>query len=109
MNKIILIGNLTKDPAAKKTQKGDTLCYFTVAVNGKEKADFFSVSAWGTLGENCSKFLSKGSKVAVVGKLSTSEVFSEKDGVKKTFVNVTASEVEFLTPKNKEQDPDLLF
>ena len=78
MNKLTIIGNLTRDPQLRTTQTGVNVCDFTVAVNRRQsaqqrqngqqpEADFFRVTAWRELGENCSKYLAKGRKVAVVG------------------------------------------
>ena len=77
MNKIILIGNLTRDPELRSTAGGTTVCTFTIAVNrrfapqgGEREADFFRINAWRQLGETCSRFLSKGRKVCVSGQLN---------------------------------------
>ena len=108
MNKLTIIGNLTRDPELRTTQAGVSVCTFTVAVNKRQtaaqrqngqqpEADFFRVSAWRELGENCAKWLIKGKKVAVVGPVSVS-TYQGQDG--KTYANmeVTASDVEFLSP-----------
>ena len=102
MNKLTIIGNLTKDPELRTTQSGISVCSFTVAVNrrranedGSRDADFFRVAAWRQLGENCAKWLIKGRKVCVVGPVSVS-TYTGQDG--KTYANleVTAEDVEFL-------------
>ena len=80
MNKVFIVGNLTRDPELRSTRDGISVCSFTVAVNrrvrnaeaGQPEADFFRVTAWRALGENCSKYLSKGRKVAVTGSVSVS-------------------------------------
>lgn len=80
------------------------MCSFTVAVNrrGKDEADFFNVSAWRQLGENCAKFLDKGRKVCVVGSVSVRTWDTgEKHGAS---LEVTADDVEFLSPRN-DVDP----
>ena len=72
MNKVFIVGNLTRDPELRSTRDGISVCSFTVAVNrrvrnaeaGQPEADFFRVTAWRALGENCSKYLSKGRKAA---------------------------------------------
>ena len=76
MNKCILIGNLTRDPELTTTATGVSLCRFSIAVNrayanqnGEREADFFNIVTWRGLAENCSKYLSKGRKVAVVGNI----------------------------------------
>ena len=77
----MIIGNLTRDPELRTTQNGKTVCSFSVAVNrrgrrdaqgNQPEADFFRVTAWRALGENCAKFLSKGRKVAVTGSVRVS-------------------------------------
>ena len=101
MNKLTIIGNLTKDPELRSTQSGISVCSFTVAVNRRrrqgeeEQTDFFRVAAWRQLGENCAKWLIKGRKVCVVGPVSVS-TYTGQDG--KTYANleVTAEDVEFL-------------
>lgn len=106
MQKIFLVGNLTGDPQSRVTQTGKNVCSFTVAVNrrhradGQPEADFFRVTAWEKLGENCQQYLAKGRKAAVTGTVSVS-TYQGKDG--KTYANldVLADEVEFLTPKEK--------
>ena len=86
MNKLYIIGNLTKDPETRTTQSGSTVCSFTVAVNRRRsqnsnqpEADFFRVNAWNQLGEICQKYLNKGSKAAVVGRVSVS-TYQGNDG-----------------------------
>ena len=104
MNHITLIGNLTKDPELRMTPSNVPVCSFTIAVNrrhGEKQTDFFRVQAWRGLGENCSKYLKKGRKVAVVGELQTRTY--EKDGQTKLSMDVVASEVEFLSPSEKSE------
>lgn len=104
MNKLTIIGNLTRDPETRVTQSGSSVCTFTVAVNRRGKndeADFFRVSAWNKLAETCKKSLSKGRKVAVTGPVSVS-TYTGQDG--KTYANleVMAQDVEFLSPKAEQ-------
>ena len=108
MNKITIIGNLTKAPELRSTQDGTPVCGFTVAVNRQRTknnpepgADFFNVNAWRGLGENCAKFLDKGRKVAVTGRISLRTW--EKDGKHGASLEVTADEVEFLSPRSEAQ------
>lgn len=104
MNKLFIIGNLTKDPELRTTPTGKSVCSFTVAVNRRRKvegqpdADFFRVSTWDAMGENCGKYLSKGKKVAVTGSVSA-RAFSGDDGSARAQLEVFAQDVEFLTPK----------
>ena len=74
MNKVFLIGNLTRDPELSQLPSGVSVCKFGLAVNrnftnssGEREVDFFNITAWRGLGENCAKYLSKGRKVSVVG------------------------------------------
>jgi single-strand DNA-binding protein len=104
MNRVFLIGNLTKAPELRSTQDGTPVCGFTVAVNRPKTknnpepgADFFNVNAWRGLGENCAKFLDKGRKVAVTGRISLRTW--EKDGKHGASLEVLAEDVEFLSSR----------
>lgn len=103
MNKLYIIGNLTNDPELRTTTAGVNVCSFTVAVNrrkkveGQPEADFFRVSAWREKGENCAKFLSKGKKVCVIGPVAV-RTYTGNDGNTRAQMEVTADEVEFLSP-----------
>ncbi len=106
MNKIMLIGNLTKDPECSTTQSGVTFTRFTIAVNrpftnseGEHVADYFDVIAWRMLAEHCAKYLYKGSKVGIHGSVQRRQ-YEDRDGIKRTSFDVVADEVKFLTPKN---------
>jgi single-strand DNA-binding protein len=107
MNKIMIIGNLTKAPELRSTQDGTPVCGFTVAVNRQKTknnpepgADFFNVNAWRGLGENCAKYLDKGRKVAVSGRISLRTW--EKDGKHGASLEVLAEDVEFLTSRTAD-------
>ena len=107
MNKLTIIGNLTRDPELRTTSSGVNVCTFTVAVNrrkqqGKEEeVDFFRVTAWRERGELCAKFLQKGRKVCVIGPVGVN-TYTANDGSTKANLEVTADEVEFLSPKVSE-------
>ena len=112
MNKVFLIGNLTRDPELRTTQTGVSVCSFTIAVNrrrpsnaeaGQPEADFFRVTAWRQLGEICAKYLAKGRKVSVVGSVSAS-AYTGSDGQARASLEVQADDVEFLTPKSEQGD-----
>lgn len=108
MNKLTIIGNLTRDPETRVTQSGSSVCSFTVAVNRRGKsdeADFFRVSAWNKLAETCQQYLSKGRKVAVTGPVSVS-TYTGQDGKAYANLEVMAQDVEFLTPKGEQTAPD---
>lgn len=106
MNKIIIIGNLTREPELSTTSSGNSVCNFTVAVNRRKtgqqtdqpESDYFRVTAWRQLGELCAKYLSKGRKVSIVGTVGVS-TYEGKDGTTKASLEVTADEVEFLSAK----------
>ena len=114
MNKVYLIGNLTRDPEVSETGSGLTLCRFSIAVNrnysssdGERQTDFFNITVWRALAENCGKYLKKGSKVAVVGSLQNRS-YEDKDGIKRNVTDIVANEVEFLSSKNSgegDEDP----
>lgn len=102
INKVFLVGNLTREPESRTTAQGISVCSFTIAVNNrrdKEKADFVRVTAWRQLGENCMKYLQKGKKVCVVGPVSVS-TYEGKDGKTYASMEVTADDVEFLSPRD---------
>ena len=106
MNKAYIIGNLTADPELRTTTSGKNVCSFTVAVNrrNREGADFFRVTAWDALGENCNKFLTKGRKVAVVGSVSV-HAYQTKNGDPAASLELNAQEVEFLsTPAERAEN-----
>ena len=111
MNKIILIGNLTRDPELRTTPNGYSVCEFTIAVNdrnarrqqnGQESAQFFRISAWRQLGENCQRYLAKGRKVFVSGPL-TARTYQANDGTTRVSLEVQADDVEFLSSRNDDQ------
>lgn len=107
MNKLMIIGNVTKDPELRNTQNGIPVCSFNVAVNRRlganaehPEADFFRVTAWRQLGQNCHLYLTKGKKVAVVGSVSAS-AYMGNDGKPRASLEITADDVEFLSPRNE--------
>lgn len=110
MNKTFIVGNLTKDPEIRTTQAGIPVCTFTVAVNRRlganaehPEADFFKVTAWRQLGQNCHLFLTKGKKVSVVGSVSAS-AYTGNDGQPRASLEITADDVEFLSPKGDAKE-----
>ena len=112
MNKVILIGNLTRDPELTETPTGVSVCRFAIAVSrdyanadGNRETDFFNITVWRGRAENCGKYLKKGNKVAIVGSLQTRS-YEDKDGIKRNVTDVIASEVEFLTPRNSQDGDD---
>lgn len=112
MNKVILIGNLTRDPELSETPSGVAVCRFAIAVSrdyasadGTRETDFFNITVWRGRAENCGKYLKKGNKVCVVGSLQTRS-YEDKDGIKRNVTDIVANEVEFLTPKSAAFDGD---
>ena len=108
MNKVFLIGNLTKDPDVRTTGSGTSVCTFRIAVQrrfanqqGERASDFFDVVAWRQLADLCGRYLAKGRKVAVVGELQNRS-YDAKDGTKRYVTEVVADEVEFLTPRDRD-------
>lgn len=104
MNKLTIIGNLTRDPEMRQTAAGQNVCTFTLAVNrrgkNKDAADFFRVSAWNQLGEICYQYLAKGRKAAVTGMVSAS-AWQGQDGRAHAGLEVLAQNVEFMSPKTE--------
>lgn len=109
MQRFICVGNLSKDPETGETPSGVSVCRFSIAINrdftkedGARDVDFFNVIAWRNIGENCGKYLKKGSKVAIVGKLQNRS-YEANDGTKRNVTEIIAEQVEFLTPKQSEE------
>ena len=106
MNKVYLIGNLTRDPELSNTTSGVAVCRLSIAVgrrfanaDGSRDTDFFNVTAWRATAENCARYLKKGSKIAVVGSIQTRN-YERNDGTKGFAIDIVADEVEFLSTKN---------
>lgn len=115
MNKVLLIGNLTRDPELRYTPQGNAVCTFGLATNRswttedggkKEEPEFHTIVAWNRLAEICAEYLAKGRQAFVEGRLSTRE-WAGQDGVKRRTTEVIASEVIFLSagsPKGEDID-----
>ena len=106
MNKVYLIGNLTRDPEISTTTSGISVCRMSIAVGrrfanaeGGRDTDFFNVTAWRGTADNCAKFLKKGNKIAVSGSIQTRN-YEKADGTKGFSIDIVADEVEFLTSRN---------
>ncbi|HBD95512.1 MAG: hypothetical protein A2015_07980 [Spirochaetes bacterium GWF1_31_7] len=112
LNLSLLEGRLTRDPELMKTNNGKPVCKFDLAVNSsfksgdeyKENVDFFSINAWENLAETCVKYLKKGTKVRVRGKLKQDN-WTSSDGRKMSKVKIEASHVEFIGDDTKEKKP----
>ena len=110
MNKVFLIGNLTRDPELRTTQSGISVCSFSIAVNrrfrnqqtGQQETDFINITAWRQLGELCARYLSKGRKVAVCGAIQT-RTDEAQDGSKRYATEVIADEASFVERRREEE------
>jgi single-strand DNA-binding protein len=107
LNKIMLIGNLGKDPDLSYTPGGKAIAKFTMAVNRRrrdesgethEETTWFNIVAWDRLAETCNNYLRKGSKVYIEGRM-TSRKYTDKEGIERTAWEVTATDMQFLEPK----------
>ena len=110
MNKVVLIGNLTRDPEMRTTTAGVPVCSFAIAVNrrfknsdGQQETDFFNISAWRQLGELCGRYLQKGRKVCVSGSIQMRN-YEAQDGSKRIAVDIVADEVEFLNAPQQQEN-----
>ena len=114
MNKVILIGNLTKDPELTTTTSGVSVVRFSLAVTrrfsnseGERETDFFNIVAWRGLADTCHKYLRKGSKAAVICSLQTRN-YDAQDGTKRYLTEVVAEEVEFVGSRPQSADGEVL-
>ena len=105
MNKVFLIGNLTRDPELSETPSGVAMCRFSIAVNrnyssgdSERQTDFFNCTAWRSTAETVARYTKKGNKVAVSGSIQLRN-YEDNQGVKRTAVDIIVQDVEFLTPK----------
>lgn len=110
MNRVEIIGRLTKDVELNTTNNGVSVAKFSIAVNRKFKdengesvADFFNVVAWRGLGENIHKYCKKGSKVFIAGELQNRS-WDKDDGTKAYITEIIANECEFLDTKNNNEN-----
>ena len=104
INRVVLTGNLTRDPELRSTPSGMSVCSLRVACNTRrkdasgewvDKPNYFDVTVWGAQGENCSRFLTKGRPCAVDGRLEWRE-WEDKDNNKRQSVEIIADSVQFL-------------
>ena len=105
INRVVLTGNLTRDPELRSTASGMSVCSLRIASNTRrknqatgdweDKPNFFDVTVWGAQGENCARFLSKGRPVALDGRLEWRE-WETQDGNKRQSVEIVADAVQFL-------------
>lgn len=108
MNKVFLIGNLTRDPELTETSNGTAICRFSIAVSrnysnadGERQTDFFNCIAWRGLAETVARYTHKGDKVAVSGSIELRN-YEDSKGVKRTAVDINLGDIEFLTQKQRD-------
>ena len=105
INRVILVGNLTRDPELRHTPSGTAVCKLRLAVNSRqkdsatgqwgEKPNYFDVTVWGNQGESCAQYLSRGRPIGVDGRLDWRE-WEAQDGTKRQAVEIIADTVQFL-------------
>jgi len=114
LNKIMLIGNLGRDPELQVTSDGTPFTRFSLAVSRtyktnsgekKEETEWFNIVAWRQLAETCERYLHKGSKVYIEGRL-TQRKYTDKNGIERSTVDVIANDMEMLTPKAASSGPE---
>jgi len=110
LNKIMLIGNLGKDPEMNYTQNGTALTKFSLAVSRsyktssgekRDETEWFNIVAWDKLAELCNQYLHKGSKAYIEGRLSQRK-YTDKNGVERWMTEVIANDMQILTPKSAQ-------
>lgn len=112
-NRVILMGNLTRDPELKYTASGTAICNIGLAVNRKYKSGeglkddtcFVDITVWDKQGENCNQYLTKGSGVLIEGRLNFN-TWTSQDGSKRSKLDVVAENVQFL-PKSGERKENI--
>jgi single-strand DNA-binding protein len=112
INRVVLVGNLTRDPELRHTPSGTPVCSLRVAVNSRrrdesgqwvDKPNYFSVSVFGNQAESCSQYLSKGRPVGIDGRLDWRE-WQAQDGSKREAVEIVAESVQFLGARGEGED-----
>lgn len=104
INRVVLIGRLTRDPELRKTQNGTSVCSFTLAVNrrqnqdGTQDADFINCVAWNKLADNIQLYQKKGNQLGIEGRINTRS-YDNQQGQKVYVTEVVAENVQFLTPR----------
>ena len=115
MNKFIGIGRLTKDPELRYTQSEKAVANFDIAINrsfsnkdGKKETDFFKVIVWNKQAENIKKYCKKGNQIAVEGEMQNRS-YENEAGQKVNVTEIMANNIEFLTPKNDNQQQERVY
>jgi single-strand DNA-binding protein len=113
INRVVLVGNLTRDPELRHTPSGTPVCSLRIAVNTRrkdetgqwtDKPNYFDITVWGQQGENCAQYLAKGRPVAVDGRLEWRE-WEAQDGSKRQAVEIVADSVQFLGGRMEGEAP----
>ncbi len=113
INRVVLVGNLTRDPELRHTPSGTAVCSLSLAVNTRrkdesgqwtDKPNYFDITVWGQQGENCAQYLAKGRPVAIDGRLEWRE-WEAQDGAKRQAVEVVADSVQFLGGRMEGETP----
>src|SRR3954469_2033971 len=114
INRVVLTGNLTRDPELRSTPSGMSVCSLRIASNTRrkdnasgewvDKPNYFSVTVWGAQGENCARFLSKGRPVGIDGRLEWRE-WTAQDGGKRESVEIVGDAIQFLASAHHTGDP----
>jgi single-strand DNA-binding protein len=113
INRVVLVGNLTRDPELRHTPSGTAVCSLRIAVNTRrkdesgqwtDKPNYFDITVWGQQGENCAQYLSKGRPVAIDGRLEWRE-WEAQDGSKRQAVEIVADSVQFLGGRMEGDTP----
>lgn len=113
INRVVLIGRLTRDPELRKTQNGTSVCSFTLAVNrrqnqdGTQEADFINCVAWNKLADNIQLYQKKGNQLGIEGRINTRS-YDNQQGQKVYVTEVIAENVQFLTPRNDFNEQNTL-
>jgi single-strand DNA-binding protein len=113
INRVVLTGNLTRDPELRSTSSGMAVCSLRVACNTRrknnatgeweDKPNYFDVTVWGAQGENCARFLAKGRPVAIDGRLEWREWEDRETGNKRQAIDIIADAVQFLGGRDDSQ------
>ena len=108
LNRVTMIGRLTKDPELRYTQNNKAVCSFAIANDtgwgDNKQTNFVDVVVWGKVGENCANYLSKGKLASVDGELHT-RTYETQDGQKRKVYEIVAQSVDFLSPKSAGEEP----
>ena len=113
INRVVLVGNLTRDPELRHTPSGTAVCSLRIAVNTRrkdeagqwtDKPNYFDITVWGQQGENCAQYLARGRPIAVDGRLEWRE-WEAQDGSKRQAVEIVADSVQFLGGRVEGEAP----